>query len=561
MKNEDKRKGSRAKQDEGFLMKMDTFFHPRMNSIFLIALFVQIVFSLLLFQANISIGGDDSFYIMRAQNLLQDGTFPSFQGPLYPLFLTPLIAMFGINVLILKTFSIVLTSLFLFFFYRAFKDRINNSILVICLFVLALNAHVLYYASQTYNEAFHLFIQLLFFYQFFKVFQKVENSDAEFKTQYKDWILLGFTMFLMAISKNLGLVGIITVVGFFLIQGKWKSMIASIVPWLGFMGIFSVIKRVFFAAEAQISRQGLMLLYKDPYNFSKGKEDLVGFISRFIENSHIYLSKHLMKIFNLRDAGVTDKIELVTIFLSILMIYGLFKSYKKNKFIFFTGAYLLVTLSIVFVVLQTRWDADRLVFLVVPFFCVFVFYIFDDFLRRSRFKWSQAIFIMLTFLYLSSNVAASSKNIDLIGMKKKLAGEKYLGYTTDWVNFLRLSEWCGKNLPENSFVASRKAAMSSIYANGKKFYNISRVPSENADTLLDFFQENGVTHVIMANLRRNPKEKSEYTINTVRRYLYYIDQKYPGTFLVVHQEGQRNNEEAILFEINYNVRASRKNIP
>lgn len=561
MKNESNKKDIPENQSQGFLTKMDTFLHPRMNSIFFVALFIQIVFSLLLFQANISIGGDDSFYIMRAQNLLQDGTFPSFQGPLYPLFLTPLIAIFGINVLILKTFSIVLTSLFLYLFYRAFKNRINNSILVICLFALALNSHVLYYASQTYNEAFHLFIQLLFFYQFFKVFRQVENSDADYKSQYKDWIFLGFTMFLMAISKNLGLVGIITVVGFFLIQRKWKAVLASLIPWLGFMGIFSLIKRIYFAADAQISRQGLMLLYKDPYNFSKGKEDVAGFFDRFIENSHIYLSKHLMKIFNLREAGVTNNIELLTIFLGLVLIYGLFKSYKKNKYLFFTGSYLVVTLSVVFVVLQTRWDADRLVFLVVPFFCVFVFYIFDDFLRSSRFKWSQAIFIMLTFLYLSSNVTASSKNIDLIGMKKKLAGEKYLGYTTDWVNFLKISEWCGKNLPENSFVASRKAAMSSIYANGKKFYNISRVPSENADSLLDLLEENKVTHVIMANLRRNPKEKSEYTINTVRRYLYYIDQKYPGVFLVIHQEGQRENEEAILFEINYNVRASRKNIP
>lgn len=557
MKKENNRKGIRAKREEGFLMKMDTFFHHRMNAIFLIALFTQIVFSLLLFQANISIGGDDSFYIMRAQNLLQDGTFPSFQGPLYPLFLTPLIALFGINVLILKAFSIILTSLFLYFFYRAFKSRINNSTLVICLFAFALNSHVLYYASQTYNEAFHLFIQLLFFFQFFKVFQKVESSDADFKSQYKDWILLGFTMFLMAISKNLGLVGIITVVGFFLIQGKWKAILASLIPWLGFMGIFSLIKRVYFAADAQISKQGLMLLYKDPYNFSKGKEDLVGFIERFIENSHIYLSKHIMKIFNLRDVGVTDKIELITLFLSLILIYGLFKSYKKNKYIFFTGAYLLITLAIVFVVLQTRWDSDRLVFLIVPFFCVYMFYIIDDFFRGSKFRWSQPIFILLTFLYLSSNITVSSKNIDLIGMKKKLAGEKYLGYTPDWVNFLGISEWSGKNLPANSFVASRKAAMSSIYANGKKFYNVSRVPSENADTLLNLLEENGVTHVIMANLRRDPKEKSEYTINTVRRYLYYIDQKYPGTFMVVHQEGQRNNEEAILFEIKYNVRASR----
>ena len=96
-----------------------------------------------------------------------------------------------------------------------------------------------------------------------------------------------------------------------------------------------------------------------------------------------------------------------------------------------------------------------------------------------------------------------------------------------------MSEWAGKNLPEGSLVASRKAGMSTIYADGKKFFNITRVISQDADTLLDHFQNNGVTHVIMAKLRRNPKQKSEYTINTVHRYLSAIEQTYPGTFTLL----------------------------
>ena len=268
-----------------------------------------------------------------------------------------------------------------------------------------------------------------------------------------------------------------------------------------------------------------------------------------------------MKIFNLRDAGVIERIELITILVSALIIVGLIISFKKNKYIFFAGSYMTITLITVFVVLQTRWDAIRLIFLITPFFCIFMLFVFDDLIRRSKFKLLQPIFLLMMFLYLASNISTSAKNIDLLKLKKNLSGDKYLGYTTDWQNFLKISEWSEKNLPKDSYVASRKAAMSSIYAKGKKFHNISRVSTQNADTLMNHLQENGVTHVILAKLRRNPEVKSEYTINTVHRYLSFIENTYPGTFRAIHQEGIKDNEESILFEINYNVRANRQNYP
>lgn len=556
-----KEKKKTGDQNSGFLFGADKFFTSRRPAMFWLASLALLLFALLLFQANISIGGDDSFYIMRAQKLLTEGKYPTFQGPLYPIVLTPFIAIFGLEVHILKTLSILFTLIFLFLFYVTYKDRISPTILVLSLFVLVFNSQILYYASQTYNEAFHLMIQMLFFYQFFRVYKMLNGNDAVLKEQYMEWLKLGLTMFLLTLSKNIGLVGILTVSGFFLIQGKWKSLGISVASFALFAGLYAAIKRLMFDSESQISKQGMMLLYKDPYNFSKGKEDLAGYINRFIENSNVYLSKNLMKVFNLRDAKATDSVELITILLGILVVYGLFVSYRKNKYVFFTASYLTITLAATFVILQTRWDQDRLIFLIVPFFCVFALFVLDELLRKSRFKLLQPLFMVVMFLYLSSNVIASSKNIDLLRLKKNLSGDKYLGYTMDWQNYLKISEWAGKNLPETSFVAARKAAMSSLYAGGKDFFNVSRVISEDADSLLDNFQQNKVSHVILAKLRRNPLVKSELTINTVDRYLALIERKYPGTFRAIHMEGQRGNEEAVLFEINYNVRERAKNQP
>ncbi|MCK5536084.1 MAG: hypothetical protein KAI79_04610, partial [Bacteroidales bacterium] len=67
------------------------------------------------------------------------------------------------------------------------------------------------------------------------------------------------------------------------------------------------------------------------------------------------------------------------------------------------------------------------------------------------------------------------------------------------------------------------------------------------DDLLQNLYDNNVRYVIMANLRKYEQQKSEYTINTVRRYLFYIQRKYPFKIRQVHKIGK--DEEAYLFEI------------
>jgi hypothetical protein len=64
-------------------------------------------------------------------------------------------------------------------------------------------------------------------------------------------------------------------------------------------------------------------------------------------------------------------------------------------------------------------------------------------------------------------------NIPVI--KKNLKGDKYYGYTPDWQNFLKCSEWAADSLPDSALVASRKAPMSFVYGNGKKFFPIYSV--------------------------------------------------------------------------------------
>ena len=51
----------------------------------------------------------------------------------------------------------------------------------------------------------------------------------------------------------------------------------------------------------------------------------------------------------------------------------------------------------------------------------------------------------------------------------------------------------------------------------------------------------------MASLRKYEAQKTQYTINTIHRYLFYIQQKYPERIKLVKQIG--TDEPAYLFEI------------
>ena len=96
--------------------------------------------------------------------------------------------------------------------------------------------------------------------------------------------------------------------------------------------------------------------------------------------------------------------------------------------------------------------------------------------------------------------------------------------------------------------------MSFVYANGKKFFPIysvikkdSLTQQSNPDSALAFFNEKGVTHIMLASLRINPNENTGQVINTLHNIAQPIMQKYPNKLKLIHTEGI--SEQTYLFEI------------
>jgi hypothetical protein len=71
----------------------------------------------------------------------------------------------------------------------------------------------------------------------------------------------------------------------------------------------------------------------------------------------------------------------------------------------------------------------------------------------------------------------------------------------------------------------------------------------NPDSALAYFEKNKVTHVMLANLRANPREPGMGVINTIHHILYPVMEKYPQKLRLVHTEGEY--EECQVFEFVY----------
>ncbi len=544
-----KAKQSVESKSKGFFEKADKFFDKHGNIFFWISLFFTLLFSFLLFNFRVSEAGDDSAYILRAYDLLKEFKFPSFQGPLYPMVLSVFIWIFGLNITLLKSLSLISIIFQLYFFYKAFKGRVSGFLLIYVMIIISFNAYVLYYSSQTYSEAFYLFLQAFFFFYFFKEFVSKEK-DFGIKEAWGRYLILAMFLLFLGLTRSIGYGAFIAVILFFLVTLRWKSALFTTGAFALEFGLFSTIKNIIFQIKApQFSSQLDTLMRVDPFNVSKGKEDFGGFIERFLENSNLYFSKHIYKFLGFRPEILEPK-TILTLIIYVLFIIAIYYAFKKNKFLLFTGIYLVVLIGITFIIVQTLWDQDRLILVYLPLILLFLFSGLYYLGKQKSYKIIQFLLPVLFIIMFFTNLNVLTKKVQANDeyLMQSLAGNEFYGMTPDWINYIKMSQWAAKNISEDILIACRKPSISFIYAK-RKFYGIYRIETEDPDELLNALKEKNVKYVIMGSLRKYPKQKTEYTINTVQRYLYYIQKKYPQKIKHIQTIGA--DEKAYLFEIIY----------
>lgn len=548
--------------------KIELWAGSKNNRLLIVFLGLSLFFSFMLFNARISEAHDDALYLEGGWRYVNE--FPNYfytqNAPLYVLFLGLLTKLFGFKLLVFKLFNVVFNLFAVYFFYKAFYKRIPFLVFIPVMIFVSCNHLIQYYASMTFTEAFYLFLQALLFFWFFKLYDALQLDSNGLKN-WKLFLMIGLSAFLLATCKSVAIVAVPVLMLFFLFEKQWKNALYILGAFLVFKIPYELIVKLIWGAQNQFSGQSKILLQKDPYDKSLGNDDLSGFIGRFFDNCSLYLGKRFYELLGLREEHLksiesqleADKLNrehnYLAFFVVVVLLMALYKIIKeKNKpllfFSLFTGAELLLS----FLILQARWDQPRIVLICMPVMLILMFYLLFDFVKKSGM--GQGVYLVFIGMICLSVLISSFKRgtVNLPIVKKNLAGNVYFGYTPDWQNFLRCSEWCADSLPKNTLVASRKAPMSFVYGKGKKFFPIYSVIKKDSltqqshpDSALAFFSEKGVTHIMVGSLRINPKENSGQVINTVHNIIQPIMEKYPNKLKLIHTEGV--SEQAYIFEI------------
>lgn len=551
-----KKKPAQVK-NSGLFDRFENWSEKNSKKLFFVFLGLTLFFALALFNARFSEANDDSGYVEAAWKYVNE--FPNFyftfNAPLYPMFLALIYKIFGFNILLFKLINVLLYICSVALFWKALFKRVPHIIFMPVMLFISINYLMMYFASMTFTEAFYLCLQSLLFFVIAKFFDL--PSTQNLKQEWKKWLAMGALMLLISISKNVAIIVVPSLAFVFVLQKDWKRAGYAIASYAVFRGIYELIVKMVWGSVNQFSGQGNILMLKDPYDKSKGTEDLSGFIGRFFDNSNLYLSKRFFQIIGFRDENSVEVYgTLAFLLFAVIVVSAIVYLKQKNKFLQFITIYTIGMMMVSFVALQARWDQPRIILVCMPVLFIIIYHVFHSLVKKSGM--GQLIYLafvgIISVSLVLSTVKRAAANIPIA--KKNLSGNIYEGYTPDWQNFLKASRWCADSLPNDAFIASRKAPMSFIYAKGKKFFPIysvikrdSLTGQSNPDSALAYFKQNKVTHLMLASLRMDPNQNTGQIINTLHNIAQPIIQKYPDKLTLIHTEGI--SEQTYLFKINY----------
>ena len=472
--------------------KCDSFF-ARYEWIWFWILFgITLITCILLYDPRVSAGGDDSTYILIAHDFLKDFKFPTYQGPLYPMMLSVIDAIFGMSVKAFKIFSLLSMLACMYMLFIAFRKRIPYVLLFITLALTSFNSHVLYFASQTYSETFYMFMQSLFLFVFFRFFIIREENDKGMNVKgmnplVKRHLLLAVVLLGVILTRSVGYSLFLAVAGYFIFYRQWKNLAWSAACILVCFAAYQMLKYLVWGdVSLQASGQGSGLLNKDFYKPELGREDLAGFIERFWTNSNQYLSRFFMAMLGLRETFTpkgyyVETKPVITVLVYLLGLSGLWFSFKQNKYLFFSGIVTAIFLTVSFVVLQTSWNQYRLIVPAYPLMILLLFSAIYYILSLPKLRSFQFLLFVPAVVIFSGMLSDTSEASAKAGKLK----DEYSGLTPDWLHYAQASNWSAGHLPKDAVIACRKPSISFIYGKGKKFYGIYSVSSGNFDAFYE----------------------------------------------------------------------------
>lgn len=545
---------------------LDQFLHVHSKWALAIIASLFLIIGLGLFDAYIVPMADDATYITQPLDLIQKGIYPTYTSVFYTVVMAIPAALFGVNILAFKAMSFIFGAAGIILFYGFFKNRLPASVLFATLFIYATNYEIQFYNSALMSESFFMAFQVVFFGLALTIidrFSDQKNSDqknsasnadprisdsniststdlkAEITQRWVFWATTGLLFVLFSVTKNQALISALILALFFAIHKRFKIALFITGLFMIFRALYSFAIDAIFGATT-VTGQFDTLLLKNMYDPSQGNEDLLGMVIRYGQNFNYYISDVLLRYLGIRADGVTlEPLGLFSIAFALLSVFFVIRSYKKNDYLTtFTGLYLMGMMSVVFISLQFHWKQDRQLIIFLPLIVLFVFNAFHHLARQKRsslLNWGLLVLLvgipMLQLRHLPDRWERNAEKREAF-----LNGDPIGGYTPDWQNYYRMSNWAVENLPEGSRIGVRKAATSFVFTGGKdQFIRIGASTKEPGDVVLQELRELGITHFMPCSLRLDPDAAVEgQIIGTLYSYLRAIYAHKPDAIRLVH---------------------------
>ena len=489
--------------------KTSDFFERNKKIFFIISMIASVLMSILLFDIKVSLSGDDSDYILYADDFWRHFTFPGFRGSLYPMILAPFIGIFGMNLTVLKSLSAIFILLSVWLLYKSFRNCIPAIILTPALFLVCICSYVFFYASYTYSEPFFMFVQSLYIYFFSKYFFKEEQVLCNLKTDWHKYLILGVLALCMGLTRSIGYSVVGVVILYFAIHKRWKDMAYTLAASILVFCLFQLFKTVVWpeAGSAYDIKNYLAKEYYNPIEM----ESFSGFLNRFTENSAVYLSAFLCQFMGIITETPSNKLPIDptrTILVYLFFFACLFVVFKRNKALLFTGIYVGIVNFVSFVILQSIWAQDRLIVIYYPLILIFllggIYYMFQLKAIKKFFFVYPVILLVICIGTLSITKIRIERNFPVL--QENILGNQLYGLTPDWQNFIKGSQWAAQNLDKNAVIVSRKPSISKVYT-GRDF---AWAPTDLTVPLDDFSNMQNTedqTLIVVLGLLQSPNIK------------------------------------------------------
>ncbi|HEY6951658.1 MAG TPA: hypothetical protein VI758_04580 [Bacteroidota bacterium] len=525
--------------------------HP--TSLLVGVLVVGLILALFLFDIKPSIGGDDTAYILQAHSLISKGILPvGFKSPGYPVLLAAFMLVTGMNVGWLKLTSLLFYLASLASCFSIFRRRLEPMLFFLVMVLCALSLLVLEYSHQTYSEMAYLLIELWTIHFFWR--REEDPARHGVRGIFIIALLSMAGFYVRAIGATLPLaIGL-----WFLTQKQWKTAL--------YFGAFCVLlyipwKVAEFSQGIVLMGQASDVMMINPYNPALGRETVGGFVTRFLSNMIVHLNYMFPRALSLpygEYLGVADgtlfpnSMAFLGVLFSTVLLVGIWRALRRGpKEIRFLALYVVVYLVSIWLALQTLYATPRMLVPMVPFllllFLVGVYEVLHRMLSTSQNRTPafKGWFVFIGVCLLVSNVASVGGAVDdnLPVLKANLRGDEFAGFSPDWVNYLKASQWIANNLPKDSTgVICRKPELFQIYSGGFYAYGTYTVESTIPDTIVDHWKSWKMTHLLYDNFQWS---------GTLRRYVQPVAEKFPRMFELIHQEGVEY--PSYVYRLNYAV--------